>query len=86
MTNSITLKVTGLADPSAGKDFSDKLAELVVKVSGGYSLSSNGGAGWSNYSIAMQNSMDVKAFADQISWARVTRVSGQTIEIDASAQ
>jgi len=86
MTNSITLKVTGLTDQSAGKDFSDKLMQLVVKVSGDYSLSSQGGAGWSTYSIAMRNSMDVKAFADQITWARVTRVSGQTIEIDASAQ
>jgi hypothetical protein len=79
------VKVTGFTDLSAGKDFSDKLTELVVKVSGGYSLSSTGGAGWSNYSIAMHNSLDVKAFADQITWARVTRVSGQTIEIDASA-
>jgi len=34
----------------------------------------------------MHNSLDVKTFADQITWARVTRVSGQTIEVDASAQ
>ncbi|MGA8346921.1 MAG: hypothetical protein WB773_03795 [Isosphaeraceae bacterium] len=80
------VKVTGFTDLSAGKDFSDKLTELVVKVSGGYSLSSNGGAGWSNYSIAMHNSLDVKAFADQTTWARVARVTGQTNEIDASAQ
>ena len=73
-------------DLSAGKDFSDKLTELVVKVSGGYSLSSNGGAGWSNYSIAMHNSLDVKAFADQTTWVRIARVTGQTNEIDASAQ
>jgi DNA-directed RNA polymerase subunit RPC12/RpoP len=86
MSNSITLIVKGLTDLSAGKDFSDKLTELVVKVSGGYTLSSTGGAGWPTYSIAMQNSLDVKAFADQITWARVTRISGQTIEIDASAQ
>jgi len=86
MTNSITLIVTGLTDLSAGKAFSAKLTELAVKVSGGYKLSSTGGAGWSNYSIAMHDSLDVKTFADQITWARVTRVSGQTIEIDASAQ
>src|SRR5208337_3958001 len=43
------INVTGFTDLSAGMDFSDKLTELVVKVSGGYSLSSNGGAGWSNY-------------------------------------
>ena len=87
MTNSITLIVKGLTDLSAGKDFSDKLTELVVRVSGGggYTLSSTGGAGWSNYSITMHNALDVKAFADQITWARVTRISGQTIEIDASA-
>ena len=85
MTNSITLKVTGLTDQSAGKAFGDKLTELVVKVSGGYSLSGSGGGGRSTYSISMHNSLDVKAFADQITWARVTRVSGQTIEIDASA-
>jgi len=77
---------TGLTDLSAGKAFSAKLTELAVKVSGGYKLSSTGGAGWSNYSIAMHDWLDVKAFADQITWARVTRVSGQTIEIDASAQ
>jgi len=81
----LPVKVTGFTDLSAGKDFSDKLTELVVKVSGGYSLSSNGGAGWSNYSIAMHNSLDVKAFADQTTWARVARVTGQTNEIDASA-
>ncbi len=87
MTNSITLNVTGLTDLAAGKDFSDKLTELVVRVSGGggYTLSSSGGVGWSNYSITMHNALDVKAFADQITWARVTRISGQTIEIDASA-
>ena len=38
------------------------------------------------YSIKMTNNLDVRAFADQITWARVTRVSGQTIDIDASAQ
>src|SRR5208337_4634011 len=42
--------------------------------------------GRSTYSISMRNSLDVKTFADQITWARVTRVSGQTIEVDASAQ
>ena len=63
----------------------DKLTELVKKVSGGFQISGSGGGGRSTYSIAMQNAMDVKAFADQITWARVTRVSGQTIEIDASA-
>ncbi len=33
----LPVKVTGFTDLSAGKDFSDKLTELVVKVSGGYS-------------------------------------------------
>jgi len=86
MPNSITLIVSGLDDQSAGKAFGDKLTELVRKVSGGFQLSGSGGGGRSTYSIKMTNNLDVKAFADQITWARVTRVSGQTIEIDASAQ
>jgi len=86
MTNSITVIVTGITDQSAGKAFGDKLTELVGKVSGGFQLSGTGGGGRSTYTISMRNAPDVKAFADQITWARVTRVSGQTIEIDASIQ
>ncbi len=86
MTNSITVIVTGISDQSAGKAFGDKLTELVGKVSGGFQLSGTGGARRSTYTISMRNALDVKAFADQITWASVTRVSGQTIEIDASAQ
>jgi len=85
MTNTITLSVSGLDNQAAGKAFGDKLTELVGKVSGGFRISGSGGGGRSIYSIAMKNSVDVPAFADQITWARVTRVSGQTIEIDASA-
>jgi hypothetical protein len=86
MTNSITLIVTGLTDQSAGKAFGDKLRELVRQVFGGIQISRSGGGGRSTYTISMRNSLDVKAFADQITWARVTRVTGQTIEIDASAR
>jgi hypothetical protein len=32
----------------------------------------------------MVNAIDAQTFADQITWAKVTRVSGQTITIDAS--
>jgi hypothetical protein len=39
-----------------------------------------------HYAVSTANTLDVRAFADQITWGRVTRVSGQTIEIDASAQ
>jgi hypothetical protein len=34
----------------------------------------------------MVNAVDVKTFADQITWAKVTRVSGQTITVEASAK
>ena len=84
MANSISLVVSGL-DRHSSKDFGDKLGELVRKVSGGFSISSSGSGGRDTYSISMVNAVDVKTFADQITWARVTRVSGQTIEIDASA-
>ena len=85
MTSAITLKVRGLNDQASGTTFGDKLTELVKRVSGGYQLSGSGGGGQSTYSISMQNTINVQTFADQISWARVTRVAGQTIEIDATA-
>jgi hypothetical protein len=85
MSSSITLIVTGISDRTAGKEFGGKLTELVRKVSGGFKISGSGGGGRSTYSIAMHNAIDVQAFADQITWARVTRVSGQTVEVDASA-
>jgi hypothetical protein len=84
MANSISLVVSGL-DHESGKAFGGKLTELVTRVSGGYQISSSGSGGKSTYSISMVNPVDVKAFADQITWARVTRVSGQTITIDATA-
>ncbi len=86
MSNTITLSVTGLNDQASGKAFGDKLDELVKRVSGGYQISGSGGGGRSTYTISMVNSIDVKAFADQITWAKVSRISGQTITIDASAQ
>ena len=85
VTNSINLNVTGLKNQASGKTFGDKLGELVKQVSGGFQISSSGSGGRNTYSISMVNTMSVQAFADQITWARVTRVSGQTIEIDASA-
>jgi hypothetical protein len=83
-TTSITLVVTGLDDQARGRAFGDKLGELAGKVSGGFLISSSASGGKSTYSISMVNPVDVKAFADQITWARVTRVSGQTITIDAA--
>jgi hypothetical protein len=84
LSSSITLVVSGLSHES-GEVFGHKLGELVGRVSGGYQISSSGGGGKSTYSISMVNSMEVKAFADQITWAKVTRISGQTITIDATS-
>ena len=86
MSNSITLVVSGINSRQAGKTFGDKLTDLAGRVSGGFQLSGSGGGGRSMYSIAMRKAIDVRAFADQITWAKVTRVSGNTIEVDASAQ
>jgi hypothetical protein len=86
MSSTVTLIVSGLNDQAAGNAFGDKLTELVKNVSGGFQISGSSGGGRSVYSIAMRNSMDVKAFADQITWAKVTRVSGVTIEIESSAR
>jgi hypothetical protein len=81
MTNAITIIVSGPTDPA----FSDKLTELVRKVSGGsYQLSSTGGGGRSTFSIGTGKAMSSQEFANQITWATVTRVSGPIIEIDAS--
>jgi hypothetical protein len=68
MTDTITLILSGLNNQAAGKAFGDKLTELVKKVSGGFQTSGYRGAFRSTYEIAMQNSMGVKAFADQITW------------------
>jgi hypothetical protein len=85
MTSSITLTVSGIKDHAAGDAFNKKLNELVDRVADGHQISGSGSGGKSTVSISMKNTMSVQAFADQITWARVTRVSGQTIEIDASA-
>ncbi len=85
MANSITVVVVGLSTREAGQAFGDQLTELVKRVSGGYQISGSGGRGRSSYAISMQNSVDVKTFADQITWAKVSRVFGRTIEVDASA-
>jgi hypothetical protein len=84
MRTQITLIVTGLNDQAARQAFGDKLGELAKKVSGGFMISSSASGEKSTDSISMVNSVDVKAFADQITWARVTRISGQTIMIDAA--
>jgi hypothetical protein len=76
--------VTGIRDEQAGKDFGDKLTELVKKVTNGFQLSGSGGGGKSSYQITPLHPVDVQAFADQITWAKVTRVRGRTIEVDAS--
>ncbi len=86
MSSSITVNVTGLSSRKAGHAFGDQLRELVKRVSAGYQISGTGGAGRSSYMISMQNTLDVKAFAEQITWAKVTRVFGQTIEVDATAR
>jgi hypothetical protein len=79
LTNSLTINVRGGADSS----FGDHLTELIKTISpAGYSLSSRGSRARSTYSISLQKSISSQEFADQITWARVTRVSGQTIEID----
>jgi hypothetical protein len=81
MTNAITIIVSGPTDPA----FSDKLTELVRNVSGGsYQLSSTGGGSRSTFSIGIGKAVSSREFANQITWATVTRVSGPIIEIDAS--
>jgi DNA-directed RNA polymerase subunit RPC12/RpoP len=85
LTTSITLVVTGLNDQASGQAFGNKLGELCGKVSGGFLISSSASGGKSSYSISMVNPVAVQAFADQITWARVTSISGQTITIDAAA-
>jgi hypothetical protein len=82
--NVITVIVTGINGQQAGKAFGDKLTELVMEISTGYQLSSSVGGGKSTYQITPLNPVDVKTFADQITWAKVTRVRGRTIEVDAS--
>jgi predicted Zn finger-like uncharacterized protein len=84
MSNTVTLVVSGLNHES-GKAFGDKLGELVGRVSGGFHISSAGSGGKSTYSISMVNAVGVQTFADQIKWAKVTRIEGQTIRIDATA-
>jgi hypothetical protein len=81
LSNSITVIVAGGAPPA----FGDQLTELIKKISPeGYSLSSTGSGARSTYSITFQKSISSQEFADQIVWAKVTRVSGQAIEIDGS--
>jgi hypothetical protein len=82
--NAITVIVTGINGQQAGKDFGDKLTELVKKVTTGYQLSGTGDGARSTYQITPHQPIDVQAFADQITWAKVTRVRGRTIEVDAS--
>jgi hypothetical protein len=83
--NAITVIVTGIDGQQAGKAFGERLTELVKKVSTGFQLSdSGGGGGKSTYQITPLNPVDVQTFADQITWAKVTRVRGRTIEVDAS--
>jgi hypothetical protein len=76
--------VSGIRDDQAGKDFSDKLTELAKRVSNGFQFSNSGGGSKSTYQITPLNPIDVQVFADQITWAKVTRVRGRTIEVDAS--
>jgi hypothetical protein len=82
--NAITVIVTGISDDQAGKDFSDKLTEMVKRFGDEFQFSGSGGGGKSTYQITMHQPTDVQAFADQITWAKVTRVRGRTIEVDAS--
>ena len=82
--NAITVIVTGIRDDQAGKDFSDRLTELVKNFGDQFQFSSTGGGGKSTYQITPLNPVDVHAFADQITWAKVKRVRGRTIEVDAS--
>jgi hypothetical protein len=86
MTNSITVIARGLDDQSAGKALGDKLTELVKRTSDGYQFSSTSSGARSTYTISMKNTVTSQAFADQITWAKVVKVSGQTIEVDAAAQ
>jgi DNA-directed RNA polymerase subunit RPC12/RpoP len=83
-TSHLTVIVTGLDDQASGQAFGDRLGKLVGRVSGGFQISSSGSGGKSTYSISMVNPVEVNTFADQITWAKVTKISGQTITIDAS--
>jgi hypothetical protein len=84
-SNTITLIVTGLDDQQAGKVFGDKLGELLQRTSGGYQVSGSGSRGRSTYRITTINPIDVRMFAGQITWAKVTRISGQTVDLDVSS-
>ena len=83
--NAITVNVTGIRDDQAVKDFSDRLTDLVKLFVNDYQFSGSGGGGKSTYRITSHDPIDVQSFADQITWAKVTRVRGRTIEVDASA-
>jgi hypothetical protein len=85
ISTSISLLATGLNDQPSRQAFGDKLGELARKVSGGFLISSSASGGKSTYSVSMVNPVDVQTFADQITWAKVTKIAGQTITIDATA-
>jgi hypothetical protein len=83
--NAITVNVTGIRDNQAGEEFSDRLTELVKTLGSDFQFFNSGSGGKSTYQITLHDPIDVQAFADQITWAKVTRVRGRTIEVDASA-
>ncbi len=87
MAYSIVVMVSGLSNREAARQFADRLTELIRRVSSGYQLSNSGSGGpLSMYRIGFEGSVDVQRFADQITWARVVRVAGNSIEVDASGR
>jgi hypothetical protein len=84
-TNMIVVNVSGLSDKQAGRNFGDRLTELVrSKANGGYPINGSGGGGRSTYSITLNKALSAGDLAEQITWARVVRVVGNIIEVDAA--
>jgi hypothetical protein len=77
----VTVNVTGVNDLKTGEMIGGRITEVMKAMGGGYSMRSNTGGG--RMSVTVAPVADPRAFADKLTFGKVTRVEGRIIDVAA---